>query len=151
MNIIQLGKNAKEASKSLRKLKEIDKNKILKNVADKLIELKTEIIEVNKIDLKNAKDGGMNQAFIDRLILDESRIESMANGLLKITNLEDPIGKILEMDTRPNGLVIGKKVVPLGVIGIVYESRPNVTIDAFGLCFKTNNCVILRGGQEALN
>lgn len=151
MSIVELGKNAKAAKRSLRKLKENEKNDILKLVAAKLIEKKNEIIKVNKLDLIKAKNNGMNQAFIDRLILDENRIESMANGLIEITNLEDPIGKILEMNTRPNGLVIGKKVVPLGVIGIIYESRPNVTIDAFGLCFKTNNCVILRGGKEAIN
>jgi glutamate-5-semialdehyde dehydrogenase len=110
-----------------------------------------EIIKVNAIDLENARNNGMTEALVDRLVLNTERIKSMANGLIKLADLEDPIGKVLEMKERPNGLKIGKKVVPLGVIGIIYEARPNVTIDAFGLCFKTNNCVILRGGKEAIN
>jgi len=151
MNIKQIGIKAKAATKNIRKLKELEKNKILELVAMSLLENELKIIEANKLDLENAKNNNMNKAFIDRLVLDNKRIKAMSSGLIEITNLEDPIGKVLEMNTRPNGLVIGKKVVPLGVIGIVYESRPNVTIDAFGLCFKTNNCVILRGGKEAIN
>ncbi|QVK21565.1 glutamate-5-semialdehyde dehydrogenase [Mycoplasmatota bacterium] len=151
MKIKDIGKNAKDALKDIRKLRENDKNGILKLVAEALLERKDDIIKANKIDLANAKENGMNKALLDRLLLDDERIKSIADGLVKITGLEDPIGKVLEMNKRPNGLMIGKKVVPIGVIGIIYEARPNVTIDAFGLCFKTSNCVILRGGKEAIN
>ncbi|XMB67536.1 glutamate-5-semialdehyde dehydrogenase [Mycoplasmatota bacterium zrk1] len=151
MKIKDIGKNAKDALKDIRKLRENDKNDILKLVAEALLEKKDDIIKANKIDLANAKESGMNKALLDRLLLDDERIKSIADGLVKITSLEDPIGKVLEMNKRPNGLMIGKKVVPIGVIGIIYEARPNVTIDAFGLCFKTSNCVILRGGKEAIN
>ncbi|MFK5883037.1 MAG: glutamate-5-semialdehyde dehydrogenase [Candidatus Izemoplasma sp.] len=151
MDILEIGKKAKLASKDIRKLKATEKNTILTLVAEALVLNQNEIIKANNIDLENARNNGMTEALIDRLVLNEDRIKSMANGLLKIADLEDPIGKVLEMKERPNGLKIGKKVVPLGVIGIIYEARPNVTIDAFGLCFKTNNCVILRGGKEAIN
>lgn len=151
MNLIEIGKSAKAASKEMYLLKEITKNDTLLKIALEILNQTTIILQSNNMDIENAKETNMSVALLDRLLLTEERIKDMANGLQKLAILEDPIGKILEMNQRPNGLMIGKKVVPLGVIGIIYESRPNVTVDAFGLCFKTNNCVILRGGKEAIH
>ena len=109
------------------------------------------ILQENAKDIEAAKAKGVKQSLIDRLALTEQRIEDMAEGLRQIAALDDPIGEVLGMKTRPNGLRIGKKRVPLGVVGIIYESRPNVTADAFGLCFKTGNAVILRGGSDAIH
>ena len=149
--VVELGKNAKKATKEIARLSKKKKNEVLKQVADALIKNIKPILEANQKDLDYAKTNNINQALFDRLLLTEDRINEMAEGLLTLVGLEDSMGKILEMNERPNGLMISKKVVPLGVIGIIYEARPNVTIDAFGLCFKTNNCVILRGGKEAIN
>ena len=129
----------------------IEKNIILKKVAEEIIKLQKEILISNEKDIENAIKNNMKESLIDRLKLDEKRIISMADGLMKITDLEDPIGEIIEGKRLKNGLEILKKRVPLGVIAIIYESRPNVTLDAFGLCFKTGNTVILRGGKDAIN
>lgn len=145
------GQKAKKASFLLAKMSPNEKIAALKKAAGLLIERKIEIIDANKIDLAKAKENGVKESLIDRLMLDEKRIAGMADGLRQIAGLDDPIGEVLSMKKRPNGLIIGKRRVPMGVIGIIYESRPNVTVDAFGLCFKTGNATILRGGKEAIN
>lgn len=127
------------------------KNRALKRIAEELIKNSEYIITENKKDLENAKANGMKQAMIDRLELNEKRISDMAQGVLQVMELEDPIGEIIDEWTRPNGLKITQKRVPMGVIAIIYEARPNVTADAGALCLKTSNAVILRGGKEAIN
>lgn len=150
-SLISLGKKAKEASYILGNLSSKDKNDALYAMADFLIENSKVIIEANKKDLETSRIKGTSESMLDRLALNEARIEGMANGLRQVAALEDPVGEVLGMWTRPNGLQIGKKRVPIGVIGIIYEARPNVTSDAAGLCFKSGNAVILRGGSEAIN
>lgn len=147
----QIGKNAKKASLDLLVLETEQKNAILCDLANNLESSIEEIITENQKDLDAVKLLDYPKAFIDRLTLDHNRIIAMAAGLKEVANIEDPIGKVLETITRPNGLVIDKVTVPLGVIGIIYEARPNVTIDAFSLCFKSGNAVILKGGKEAIN
>ena len=150
-SLISLGKKAKEASYILGNLSSKDKNDALYAMADFLIENSKVIIEANKKDLETSRIKGTSESMLDRLALNEARIEGMANCLRQVAALEDPVGEVLGMWTRPNGLQIGKKRVPMGVIGIIYEARPNVTSDAAGLCFKSGNAVILRGGSEAIN
>ena len=149
--LIVKGKKSKEVSFILGNLSTGEKNKGLEKMADFLVNNKDEIIKANKIDLQIAIEKGTSKSMLDRLTLNEDRIEGMANGLIQVANLPDPVGEVLGMWTRPNGLQIGQKRVPLGVIGIIYEARPNVTSDAAGLCFKAGNAVILRGGSEAIN
>ena len=149
MMLETLGINAKKAERELLKLNTTTKNDCLKAVAEALIEYSEDILKANALDVAIAREKGMKESLVDRLALTDSRIASMAEGLTSLIALEDPIGEILEAKIRPNGLEIGKKRVPLGVIGIIYESRPNVTADAFGLCFKTSNAVILKGGSDA--
>lgn len=146
-----LGRRAKSASREGAKLGTDAKNRGLITVAEELIRQKAYLLEENTKDVEAAKEKGVKESLIDRLQLTESRIEAMAEGLCQVAALEDSIGEVLGMKTRPNGLQIGKKRVPLGVVGIIYESRPNVTADAFGLCFKTGNAVILRGGSDAIH
>ena len=142
---------AKKAAVEAAKMGTADKNRGLLAVADELIAQQEMILEENTKDLDAAKEKGIKQSLIDRLALSEKRIADMAEGLRQIAALDDPVGEILYMKTRPNGLRIGQKRVPLGVVGIIYESRPNVTADAFGLCFKTGNAAILRGGSDAIH
>ena len=149
--LIKKGKNAKEAAYILANITTTDKDRALEFMAKKLLENADKIIEENKKDLKKAVENGTSKGMLDRLSLDKSRIDSMADGLMQITNLQDPVGEVIGMWNRPNGLQIGQKRVPLGVIGIIYEARPNVTCDAAGLCLKSGNAVILRGGKEAIN
>lgn len=144
-----LGKRAKKAATALGLMLQDDKNRALKECAKALLASGDEILKANDEDVKAAESNGIKSSLIDRLRLTPQRIQGMADGLLQISALPDPIGEVLSMTVRPNGLTIGQKVVPLGVIGIIYESRPNVTADAFGLCFKTGNAVILRGGSDA--
>ena len=144
------GKRAKDASYVLQELSTGEKNKGLNEVAKALVDNADEILAANAIDVDNATVKGTSEAMIDRLRLTGDRIKAMAEGLSQITELNDPIGEVLEETVRPNGLSIKKIRVPMGVIGIIYESRPNVTADAFGLCFKTGNAVILRGGSDAI-
>lgn len=146
-----LGRRAKEASRESAKLGTESKNRGLLAVAEELMNQCSYLLEENEKDIQTAEEKGVKESLIDRLRLTEQRIEDMAEGLRQIAGLEDPVGEMLEMKTRPNGLRIGRKRVPLGVVGIIYESRPNVTADAFGLCFKTGNAVILRGGSDAVN
>ena len=145
-----LGRNAKEAEIVLRNL-DTAKNQVLEAVADSLIANSRELLEANAIDVKNGRENQMPEGLVDRLMLTEARIEGMAEGLRQVASLEDPIGEVIGMKKRPNGLLIGQKRVPLGVIGIIYEARPNVTADAFALCFKTGNVVILKGGSDAIH
>lgn len=146
-----LGIRAKDASRLCAKLGTKEKNRGLLAVAGELCARSTYLLEENEKDLSAAEEKGVKQSLIDRLRLTEERIRDMAEGLKQVAALEDPIGEVLSMKNRPNGLRIGKRRVPLGVVGIIYESRPNVTADAFGLCFKTGNAVILRGGSDAIH
>lgn len=140
----------KEASKSFQLCSNQDKNRVLQTLSNLIIEHQEEILENNVIDTNNAKNMNFSSSQLDRLLLDVKRIEALSRSVLEIIALDDPIGEIIETYIRPNGLEIHKKRVPLGVIAIIYESRPNVTIDASILCIKTGNCVILRGGKEAI-
>ena len=149
--LLQLGKNAKEAENTLRTISTNQKNRVLAAVADHLVESSEKLLEANAVDVSNGKKNNMPEGLIDRLLLTSDRIEGMAEGLRQLVALEDPIGEITGMKKRPNGLLIGQKRVPLGVIGSIYEARPNVTADAFGLCFKTGNVVILKGGSDAIH
>lgn len=146
-----LGQNAKEASYDLGIASTTEKNNALELMANSLLNSKQEIIDENKKDLDKAIEKGTSEAMLDRLSLNEDRIADMAKGLMELIALDDPIGEVIEMWKRPNGIQIGKQRVPMGVIGIIYEARPNVTCDAAGLCLKTGNAVILRGGSEAIN
>lgn len=150
-NLIDMGVRAKKASMELAKLTTNEKNKILCAVADALVKKAADIIPANAIDMQKGRENNMSKGILDRLLLDESRIEGMAVGIREVAALEDPIGEVLNMTKRPNGMVIGKKRVPLGVVGIIYEARPNVTSDAFALCFKTSNAVILKGGSDCIH
>ena len=145
------GAKARKISFGLAKLSATEKSNAIEKAADFLIQNSNEIVAANAIDLKEAKNNGIKESLIDRLMLNEDRIKGMADGLRQVAFLDDPIGEVISMKKRPNGLVIGQKRVPFGVIGIIYEARPNVTVDAFGLCLKTGNATILRGGKEAIN
>ena len=146
-----MGEKAKMASYALAVMSASDKNRALNAMADAVENEKDTIIAENAKDLKAGEKNGLSAAMLDRLKLDEGRIKAMADGLREVASLEDPVGNILSSSIRPNGLKIDKVSVPIGVIGIVYESRPNVTVDAAGLCMKAGNSVILRGGSEAIN
>lgn len=149
--IEEMGKKAKIASQKLLTLDTKTKNNALCAIADELIEKKEEIKVANKIDLENGKKSGLSFALLDRMELTDARIEGMAQSLREIAAFTDPIGEILTGWNHKNGMSIAKKRVPLGVIGMIYESRPNVTIDAAGLCLKSSNAVILRGSENAIN
>ena len=151
MELNEIGRRAKAASRHLGILSTIKKNEALKAVAAALVANSADIIAANEIDVKNAKENHMSEALLDRLSVNEARVKAMADGILQVADLKDPVGEVLSMTNRPNGLMIGKKRVPLGVIGMIYESRPNVTPDAFCLCFKTGNAVILRGGSDCIH
>jgi len=145
------GKEAKAASKKLAFLPTETKNRALLNIAEALITQKDEILAANRIDYAEAKSSGMNEAMLDRLLLSAARLENISQDVRVVAALPDPVGEVFEMRTLPNGLQVGKKRVPLGVIGAIYESRPNVTIDISSLCLKSGNAVILRGGKESVN
>ncbi len=149
--IKEICKKAKVASTQLAKASAEQKNKALCNMADSLEKNCTEILQANKKDVEAARAKGVKEALIDRLVLDKRRVESMANNLRGLTKLSDPVNEIVKTWTRPNGLIIGQLRVPLGVIGIIYESRPDVTSEASGLCVKSGNAIILRGGSDAIN
>lgn len=145
-----MGRKAQEASRILGRLGMAAKEKGLRSGAKALMDGKEEILKANRADVEAAREKGMNPGLVDRLTLNEERLQAMADGLLQVASLEDPVGEVVSMKPRPNGLLIGEKRVPLGVVGMIYEARPNVTADAFGLCFKTGNSVILKGGSDAL-
>ena len=146
-----LGKNARNAEVFVRNLSANEKNEVLLKVAEALTENADTLTAANALDVENGRKNNMPEALVDRLLLTGDRIRGMAEGLRQVAALEDPVGEVLGMKKRPNGLMIGQKRVPLGVIGIIYEARPNVTADAFALCFKTGNVVILKGGSDAIH
>ncbi len=151
INLEDIGRKAQAVSRRLGILGVEEKNRGLLAAAQALLDGQKEILAANQEDMEKAKAQGMSQGLLDRLQLTPKRIEGMAGGLRQVAALDDPVGEVLSMKQRPNGLMIGQKRVPLGVIGIIYEARPNVTADAFGLCFKTGNAVILKGGSDALS
>lgn len=146
----ELGCSARAAKYEVQKLSAEKKNEALRAVAKALTEHKDDLLKANALDMETGRKQGMKESLLDRLKLTEDRIKGMAEGLMQIAGLPDPVGEVLEEFERPNGLLIEKRRVPLGVIGIIYESRPNVTADAFGLCFKSGNAVILKGGKDAI-
>ena len=148
--LMEIGKRAREASYLLGKMGTSEKNKGLLAAAEAILDGSGEILKANGKDIEKAEAKGMAPGLIDRLRLTPSRIEGIVEGMRQVADLEDPIGEVLSMKKRPNGLLIGQKRVPLGVVGMIYEARPNVTADAFALCFKTGNAVILKGGSDAL-
>jgi len=149
--ITEMGKGAKEASRVLRKTGRGPKDAALHLMADKLMAREEEIFRENRKDLSAAREKGLTAAMIDRLTLDHETLNSMADGLREVANLPDPVGEVKGMWKRPNGLMVGRVRIPLGVIGFIYESRPNVTVDAAALCLKAGNSVILKGGSEAIH
>lgn len=151
MELLEICKKAKDVSRTIGILDTNQKNEALLAVVDALMEQADTIILENTKDLKTGRENHMPEGLLDRLMLNTDRIAQIAEGLREIAALEDPIGEVLSMKKRPNGLMIGKKRVPLGVVGMIYEARPNVTADAFGLCFKTGNAVVLKGGSDAIH
>lgn len=151
MTVKKLGENAIKVKTFLAQVNSEDKNKALEAIAQSLVSNKEKIISANKIDLENGKNAGLNAGLLDRLMLDGDRIDGIAEGVRQVAALNDPCNKVLSEYKKDNGLLIKKITVPLGVIGIIYEARPNVTADAAALCLKSANAVILRGGKEAIN
>lgn len=147
----KMGEQAVKASRITAGLKVNAKNSALMAIADSIVANTNIILAANDKDMEAGRNEGMKQGLLDRLKLTPERIVDMADGIRKVASLDDPVGEVLSMWERPNGLRIGQKRVPIGVIGIIYESRPNVTLDAFGLCFKSGNAVILKGGSDAIN
>ena len=151
IDLTLLGKKAKSASYELAKATGKDKNDALAKIAEGLKKDIPDFLQANKKDVEKAKANNISDALLDRLVLSEQRINQVSDSLLELISLADPTGEVLEIKERPNGLRVGKQRVPIGVIGIIYESRPNVTADAAGLCIKSGNAVILRGGSDAIN
>ncbi len=150
-DLIKMGEAAVLASREVAKLQITAKNNALLAIADAIVDNTVSILAANEKDMENGRNAGMKQGLLDRLALTPERIVQMAEGIRQVVTLDDPVGEVIGMWKRPNGLTIGQKRVPIGVIGIIYESRPNVTLDAFGLCFKAGNAVILKGGSDAIN
>ncbi|MEF2851026.1 MAG: glutamate-5-semialdehyde dehydrogenase [Lachnospiraceae bacterium] len=151
MDLNEIGRLAKAAQPALQKADTDAKNQVLHRAAELLVEQCDFLLKENEKDMENGRTNGMPEGLLDRLLLTGQRVKQMAEGLSQLELLEDPVGEVLSMKKRPNGLLIGQKRVPLGVVGIIYEARPNVTADAFGLCFKTGNAVILKGGKDAIH
>ncbi|MCH8976030.1 MAG: glutamate-5-semialdehyde dehydrogenase [Proteobacteria bacterium] len=149
--ILETGKHARKASRIMAKTDTSTKNQVLLNIADLIIESQEKLLEANELDFDAGNANGLDAALLDRLELTPERIKSMAEGLRQVAGLPDPIGEVSAMEERPSGIKVGRMRVPLGVIGIIYESRPNVTADAAALCLKSGNATILRGGSEAIN
>ena len=149
--LTQLGIGAKKAERVLMTASSQQKNKALEEIAKALVENSAYIEEKNTIDINNARENGMSESMIDRLSLNTQRIKAISDAVLQVASLDDPCGKVVSGTKRPNGLLIEKVTVPLGVIAVIFEARPNVTVDAAALCLKSGNCVILRGGKEAIN
>lgn len=149
--LLTIAEDAKEVKGAVAKLGALDKNRGLIAIAEMLTSHVDEIISENKIDIENGRKNGLNEGLIDRLMLNEKRVSDIAEGCRQVAALPDPVGEVLWMRKTPNGLNIGQKRVPMGVIGIIYEARPNVTVDAAALCFKAGSACILRGGKEAFN
>ena len=152
MNYIeQLGEKALEAKRKIATASTGEKNKVLETIAQVLLENSDAILAENEKDIANARDNGISETMVDRLRLTKERIKGIADACMELVNLEDPVGEVLQGSVRPNGMRITKVRVPMGVIGIIYESRPNVTVDAGALCLKSGNAAILRGGKEAIH
>ena len=151
LSVKELGKIAKEASYKLRKLNTAEKNKMLASIKDSLLSESKKILAANETDIKKGRENNMPEGLIDRLLLNEARIEAMAKSIDDVIEFKDPVGKVLSMEENYAGLLIGKKTVPMGVIAIIYESRPNVTLDAAILSLKASSTIILRGGKESIN
>lgn len=149
--VLSKAKEAREGARSIAKASSRQKNAALLKMAEALRKHSKELLRENAKDIAFAKKKGLSKAMLDRLTLNEKRISEMAQGLIEVAALPDPVGEVLKMRQRPNGMTVGKMRVPIGVIGIIYESRPNVTADATSLCLKAGNAVILRGGSEAIN
>lgn len=149
--LIEQGEMARQAARILASANTIQKNNALIKMAECLEKSAAEIIAANRLDLEAGREMGLTSSLLERLTLDEGRIAGMAEGLREISALPDPVGEVLEINRRPNGLEVGRIRTPMGVIGIIYESRPNVTADAAGLCLKSGNAILLRGGEEALH
>jgi len=149
--LLEQGRRAKEAARKLAVASTGDKNRALHAMAERLLDQQDRILAANAVDMEGGREKGLSKALLDRLLLTEKRIQDMAQGLREVAALPDPVGEISEMVTRPNGLQIGRMRVPLGVVGMIYEARPNVTVDATGLCLKAGNAVLLRGGSEAIH
>ena len=145
----KIGKSAKSASRGLATLSGTTRDKAIQNIADRLVSSKSEIVVANARDIEAGRDKGLSESVLDRLLLNDERIETMARDAVSVVSLPDPVGETIEMNTMPNGLEVSRRRVPLGVIGVIYESRPNVTVDISALCLKSGNAVILRGGSEA--
>ena len=146
-----LAKEARDASRTLAQVTTTVKNALLRGMADALVAASADLMAANALDLQNGREKGLSDAMLDRLRLDEARIDGMADCLREVAELPDPVGEVTGMWRRPNGIQVGRMRIPLGVIGIIYESRPNVTADAAGLCLKSGNAVVLRGGSEAIH
>lgn len=149
--LLRKGALAKDAAEKLASVDTITKNKALDAIADALVAHTEEILAANRLDIEAAEENGVRKAMIDRLALSKERIAGIADGVRQVSDLNDPIGEVIKMWKRPNGLLIGQKRVPMGVIAIIFEARPNVTVDAAALCLKTSNACILRGGKEAIH
>ena len=150
-SIITQGKQARQAGKKLAHSSTAQKDQALHNIAQSLLDNQPAILAANELDIETSRGMGLNDSLLDRILLTGSRLESMAADVRSIAMLPDPVGQVFDMHTRPNGLQVGKKRVPLGVVGAIYENRPNVTIDISALCLKSGNACILRGGKEAVN
>ena len=151
LSVKELGKIAKEASYKLKRLSTAEKNKMLASIKESLLSERKKILEANEIDIKKGRENNMPEGLIDRLLLNEGRIEAMAKSIDEVIDFKDPVGRVLSMEENYAGLLIGKKTVPMGVIAIIYESRPNVTLDAAILSLKASSAIILRGGKESIN
>lgn len=151
LSVKELGKIAKEASYKLKKLNTAEKNKMLASIKESLLSERKKILDANEIDIKKGRENNMPEGLIDRLLLNEGRIEAMAKSIDEVIDFKDPVGRVLSMEENYAGLLIGKKTVPMGVIAIIYESRPNVTLDAAILSLKASSAIILRGGKESIN
>ena len=151
LSVKELGKIAKEASYKLKKLNTAEKNKMLASIKDSLLSESKKILAANETDIKKGRENNMPEGIIDRLLLNGARIEAMAKSIDDVIDFKDPVGKVLSMEENYAGLLIGKKTVPMGVIAIIYESRPNVTLDAAILSLKASSTIILRGGKESIN
>lgn len=151
ITVEEAGRRAKEASRVISCLQSSEKDRALEAIASALIENSGTILEANEIDIKNGSEKGLSKAMLDRLKLSPERINGMADAVRSVISLPDPVGTVLDGKTLPNGLKLYKTRVPLGVVAIIYEARPNVTADAASLCLKSGNCVILKGGKEAIN
>ena len=151
ISVVELGEKAKNVSRKLAKMRSSEKNRALHIVADAIVQSSNSILAANMMDVENGINNGMSKAMLDRLTLTPERIEGLAEGVRQVASLNDPIGEVIHMWERPNGIKIGQMRVPIGVVGMIYESRPNVTSDAFAICFKSGNACILRGGSDCIH